>query len=83
MTVKESFNVVAVDHVWQSAVEGDVDRRTRCVEFAPDSSLEQRGFELAVPPRPAPGATTSELHPGHCSGDQRSAIRAVKDLSMP
>jgi hypothetical protein len=50
MTVKESFNVV-VDHVWQSAVEGNVDRRTRCVEFAPDSSLEGEGFEPS-PRRP-------------------------------
>src|SRR5260370_20313878 len=30
-----------------------------------DSLLEQRGFELAVPPRPARGAAISELHPGN------------------
>jgi hypothetical protein len=30
-----------------------------------DSPLEQRGFELAVPPRPARGPMTSELHPGN------------------
>jgi hypothetical protein len=29
-------------------------------KFARDSPLEQRGFELVVPPRPARGATTSE-----------------------
>ena len=43
-------------------------RPTHCVReevrFAGDSPLEQRGFELAVPPRPARGATTFELHPG-------------------
>ena len=33
--------------------------------FAYDSSLEQRGFELAVPPCPARGPMTSELHPGN------------------
>ena len=46
------------------------------------SPLGQRGFELAVPPRPAPGATTSELHPGHCSGDQRSRTGAALPLPL-
>ena len=35
------------------------------VRFALDSPLEQRGFELAVPPRPARGPVTSELHPSN------------------
>jgi hypothetical protein len=34
--------------------------RSRKLKFAIDSALEQRGFELVVPPRPARGATTSE-----------------------
>ena len=41
-----------------------------------DSPLEQRGFELAVPPRPARGATTFELHPGNAQ--ETSGVEQVQ-----
>jgi len=55
-------------------------RPTHCareeVRFAGDSPLEQRGFELAVPPRPARGATTFELHPGNAQ--ETSGVEQVQ-----
>src|SRR5438045_888854 len=40
------------------------------------SPVEQRGFELAVPPRPARGATTFELHPGNAQ--ETSGVEQVR-----
>src|SRR5438067_10678445 len=49
---------------------------TAAAWFVADSALEQRGFELAVPPRPARGATTFELHPGNAQ--ETSGVEQVQ-----
>jgi len=60
--------------------------RPRC------SLILGRGFELAVPPRPARGATTFELHPGNaqefaattrCVARLGRALRSDADRFVP
>src|SRR5438067_13191511 len=54
---------------------------TAAAWFVADSALEQRGFELAVPPRPARGATTFELHPGNAQ--ETSGVEQAQPCRFP